>query len=136
MLCDAWVLTFGGEKDAHPIWMKLDWSGNGLNPCRLSMAALDATKVVWWGGYDGKMTVNDHAGVGQGYLNLGSAVGSCTSEPANIDPSGKEEENRLPVQERWEAEVPVCVEDLPPETLAKAKHSRRPGAVYKCCIAM
>lgn len=131
MLCDAWVLNVAGEKDAHPMWMKLDWSGNGLNRCRHSMAAVDSTRVVWWGGYDGEMTVNDYAGVWQGYLNLDSAVGSCTSEAANIASLEKEKENWLPVQERWEAEVPVREEDLPPETLAKAKRSRLPGALYK-----
>jgi len=132
MLCDAWVLNLAEVEHDHDclMWIKLDWSGNGLNRCRHSMAAVDTNSVIWWGGYDGDKTVDDYVGIWQGCID--TPVDVCTFEATeSIEFSEEKEEHLSTVQERWEAEVPVRVEDLPPETLAKANRSKFPGAVYK-----
>ncbi len=128
MLCDAWILNLGRKDGMIPSWSKLDWSGRGIDRCRHAMALIDARTIVIYGGYDGEVTVDECVGVWQGTLppNKEQNVHSIPSvETAHIT----KKHTRL--QERWEAEIPVRVEDLPPETLAKAKCSRLPGALYK-----
>jgi len=134
MLCDAWVLHLaGGEKDEfpQPTWVKLDWSGNGLSRCRHSMAAVDDTTVTWWGGYDGEVTLDDGIGVWGGFLKHDGASSTSDVILVSEDASEQIEETSALLQDRWEAEVPVRIEDLQPETLARARSSRLPGAVYK-----
>ena len=130
MLCDAWILELH-EARHNPFWIKLDWSGDGLNRCRHAMAAVDASTVIWWGGYDGDSTVDDNIGVWRGCI---IGLGSTCTQPSLVTESVIEEESAKTtstMRERWEAEIPVRVEDLPADTLAKAKRSRLPGAVFK-----
>mmetsp|Transcript_32892 Transcript_32892/g.79596 ORF Transcript_32892/g.79596 Transcript_32892/m.79596 type:complete len:705 (-) Transcript_32892:35-2149(-) len=127
MLCDAWILELN-DAQHDPIWIKLNWSGSGLSRCRHAMAAIDASTVIWWGGYDGDTTVNDNVGVWRG------CIGSMCTEPLLGTKAVTDEGPAKPttgLRERWEAEIPVRVEDLPADTLAKAKRSRLPGAVFK-----
>jgi cobyrinic acid a,c-diamide synthase len=127
VLCDAWILDLDrGQKDGTPAWLQLDWSGNGVDRCRHSMAFVDAETIVMYGGYDGEVTVDERIGVWQGHVPLvGDKEGSVLA--AEFTKSKKHEK----AQDRWTAEIPVRVEDLPPATLAKAKRSRLPGAIYK-----
>ena len=127
MLCDAWVLNLVGENNTLPTWIKLDWRGDALDRCRHSMAVVDSTQLIIWGGYNGESTIDEGVGVWQG--DLGSS--NINIDSSNYQDDMAENRDLLPLQERWEAEIPVRVEDLPPDVLAKAKSSRLPGAEYK-----
>ena len=125
MLCDAWILDLG-QKDGTSTWLQLDWSGIAVDRCRHSMAFVDAETIVMYGGYDGEVTLDGRIGVWQGNVPLlGEKQGSVLAE--EFAKSKKPEK----AQDRWTAEIPVRVQDLSPETLAKAKRSRLPGAIYK-----
>jgi hypothetical protein len=128
MLCDAWILNLG-QKDGipcRPTWLKLDWSDSGVDRCRHSMAVVDAETLILYGGYDGEITVEERVGVWQGQLpRVEGKEGSVLAAEAATTSKRKQ------LQDRWEAEIPVRVEDLPPETLTKAKRSRLPGAIFK-----
>jgi len=128
MLCDAWILNLGKVYCETPTWLKLDWSGYGLNRCRHSMVVVDSAMVLLHGGYDGEIAVTDCHCVWQGEL---STTERCKKldQKQRIQLIKKVDSHRL--QERWEAEIPARVEDLPPEKLEKAKRSTLPGAVYK-----
>jgi len=128
MLCDAWILNLGQEHgiSSTPTWLKLDWSGRGVDRCRHSMAVVDAETLVLYGGYDGEITVEERVGIWQGTLPRVGEEEGCVLATEATNTSKPEK-----LQDRWEAEIPVRVEDLPPQTLAKAKRSRLPGAMFK-----
>jgi hypothetical protein len=89
------------------------------------MAVVDDTHIIWWRGYDGDVALDDGIGVWGGVLRNDDEL--LVLE----DASEQREEISSVLQDRWEAEVPIRVEDLQPEVLAKAKCSRLPGALYK-----
>eukprot|EP00957_Ditylum_brightwellii_P140693 10717183-Ditylum_brightwellii.AAC.1 len=134
MLCEAWILDLNkeGEEQIYT-WMKFDWGTVGVDRCRHSMAAVNDTTIVWWGGYDGEKAAKDgtriwcvdikNAGIGKDSSNKDYSLRNTMLVQTD--------EKRSKLQERWQAEVPVREEDLPPEVLEKAKRSRLPGAVYK-----
>jgi len=133
MLCDAWILHLSGmENKGVQCWIKLDWSGNGLNRCRQSISVVNDNTIIWWGGYDGEVAVSDGIGVWRGDVNIagGNAI-DIASEKENQTAIQEEEDEKSQLQERWQAEVPIREEDLPLDILEKAKRSRLPGALYK-----
>lgn len=109
-------------------------AGNGLNRCRHAMAAVDSSTVVWWGGYDGDVTgdvtVDDNVGIWRGCIDSICDKSSLTRSIAGEVPM----KPTTALREIWEAEIPVRVEDLLSDTLAKAKRSRLPGAMYNKAI--
>ena len=125
MLCDAWVFSY--KERSLPFWIKLDWSGSGLERCRHAMSVVDSD-IILWGGYNGKETVNENASVWQGEVLNND---NDRSEQATSDEAEAYKDQQSYLNERWEAEIPVRLEDLPQETLAKAKRSKLPGATYK-----
>lgn len=68
---------------------------------------------------------------GEGFLKHDGASSTSDVILVSEDASEQIEETSALLQDRWEAEVPVRIEDLQPETLARARSSRLPGAVYK-----
>jgi len=168
VLCDAWMLSLSssgleGRGRRKGQWSKLDWNNSrsssstpGTKRCRLGMAAIESTIVIW-GGYDGEgvtsatgineatvwlVDTNAHMkNLQQGHkkdkpkgvsikLDIcenGVSKESCYSGRREI----KTQKNMRRLQERWDAEVPLRIEDLPPEILAKAQKSLLPGALYK-----
>jgi len=132
MLCDAWVLHLAADKHVTQTWIKLDWSGSGLDRCRHSMSAVDENTLIWWGGYDGAIAVDDGIGIWRGDLRIAGEIQPSTGTEQELisDQSGESEKHTI-LQERWAAEVPVREEDLPREVAEKASRSRLPGALYK-----
>lgn len=143
MLCDAWILHLSRKDDSREemyTWTKLDWSGIGLNRCRHSMAAVNDRTIIWWGGYDGEVAVDDGIGIWRGDLNNNDNNNTNNShvledeEDPNLETiqSKQEDEKKTSyLQERWQAEIPVREHDIPPKILEKVKRSRLPGALYK-----
>lgn len=91
------------------------------------MSVVDSD-IILWGGYNGKETVNENASVWQGEVLNND---NDRSEQATSDEAEAYKDQQSYLNERWEAEIPVRLEDLPQETLAKAKRSKLPGATYK-----
>jgi len=162
-------LSAQGKGHSKGRWSKLDWdknisSGPGIEQCRLGMASNGSTIVIW-GGYDGegcnsttnddeasiwmanvKITLKDTQKVNkndnpnrvpivQGICGKGTIAESSITTGRQTQT--QKQTQRL--QERWDAEVPLRVKDLPPEMLAKAQKSLLPGALYKTlhrqCVA-
>jgi len=125
MLCDAWILHLAGnENEDVQTWMKLDWSGDGLNRCRQTISAVNDKTIIWWGGYDGEATVSDGIGIWRGDIdntdNNNDIVFEEKESIKAIVPK-KDQENKSQLQERWQAEVPMREMDLPSEIIEKAK---------------
>jgi len=130
ILKDAWVLSLSMGIAGKVVgkWEKLDWSGCGIDRCRHSMVTIgqggDAIIAVW-GGFNGVSATSDDA-----TLYMGSVENvpqeSTVAETSRIEASAA---HRL--QERWEAEIPVTLDDLPADEVTKAKRSKLPGAMWK-----
>ena len=96
--------------------------------------------IAMWGGFDGDKTVADEAtiflkgGFGKAEKDKDVASADAISSPDVSDVSG------VKVFDRWEAEVPVTLDDLPPSEFDKAKRSKLPGALakalHRCAVAM
>ena len=140
---DAWILTFGKE----PGGVVGRWGNcasnqqNEFNRCRHSIACVgNETMIAMWGGFDGNKTVADEATIflkgwfGEAEKDKDVASADAISSPDVSDVSG------VKVFDRWEAEVPVTLDDLPPSEFDKAKRSKLPGALakalHRCAVAM
>ena len=119
MLCDAWVLNLNKRYCTNPTWLKLDWSGEGVSRCRNSMVVMDATSVVLHCGYNGEIVFNDCHCMWRGELKTKDNKHLDKKQRAQV--SNQVDANWL--QDRWEAEIPVCIEDLSFDKLEKAKYS-------------
>ncbi len=116
---DAWILTFQSMT-----WSRLSWNGSSVERCRHGMIAVDNSKIVIWGGYNGESLIQDGASVWLGRVDVDSAGIVNHSED-----NATRERNCL--QERWGAEVPIRESDLPDDVLDKARKSSLPGALFK-----
>jgi cobyrinic acid a,c-diamide synthase len=131
---DAWVLQNLGIEEKL-CWIKLPWYGHGVERCRHTMTVIGSDVVVW-GGFDGETNVNDEIKVWVGSLEIGdadSSLSNALTERKNITQAESSgfQGHSAKLQERWEAEIPVRQEDLPPEILEKAKKSTLPNALAK-----
>jgi len=124
VLADAWILAPLGSSSKN--WTRLDWGGMyPLQRCRHCIAVVNNEKkgdtlAIVYGGYDGVSTIDEHH--------------SLFVAPLPILNEGCEQEQTVKpalVQEKWYAEVPLTVEDLPEEQKARALKSRLPLAVAK-----
>lgn len=139
MVGDAWVLTHLGVSEKR-CWIKLPWDGPGVERCRHTMNIVGSGVFVW-GGWDGDGTVNDTVSLWQGSLEGHLAEkkssetesiqnGSSSTATSIVSTNPIDRRSKL-LQERWEAETPFRKEDLPPEILEKALHSKLPNALAR-----
>ena len=123
---DAWLLENVGGQETEMDWRQLDWNGSGVERCRHGMVCVGGDVVIW-GGFDGEQTVCDNISVWHASVK---EAGGSNDDKKGASPSPENSTKRR-VQERWQAEVPVRVEDLPTDILEKAKESKLPGAIAK-----
>lgn len=115
-MSDAWVLSpLGGEERG---WRRLDWGGTfPLRRCRHSLAVVNGLAIVY-GGYDGASIIDAHH--------------SLFAAPLDIATNSTDVADDVVRQfEKWAAEEPVTVDDLPEELRAKASASTLPLAMAK-----
>lgn len=124
IIADAWVLSPLGSPERR--WGRLAWGGTyPLQRCRHSLAVLGGLAIVY-GGYDGVAAVDPHHSLFAAPLDLPAAARQRHRGPADAEETGQ-----VRLQERWEADRPVTVADLPDETRAKASASKLPLAMAK-----
>ena len=133
ILRDAWILSLCREKGGSRIqckWDKLDWNGQGVDRCRHGIVAVSAgSMIAVWGGFDGASTISENAALSLGHIRReGDIDGTCNILPVL---SSSDNTTSRHLQERWKAEKPVLLHDLPAEQLSKAKQSKLPGALFK-----
>ena len=122
IVADAWV--FGPLGSTDRLWSRLDWRGTfPLQRCRHSLVVIGGLAIVY-GGYDGAHTLDEHHSL------FCAPLHEAPSEPvANACADMGAVRQRQ--QERWMAERPVTVGELPANERARAARSPLPLAIAK-----
>lgn len=124
VLADAWILGPLGSPEKY--WTRLDWEGiYPLQRCRHCMIVVNEENgsnalAIVYGGYDGVSTIDEH-----------HSLFVAPLPPFANDSKLKAIRNPTFAAERWEADLPVTVEDLTEDEKAQAHKSRRPLALAK-----